>query len=237
MNTSSDNLKINNNSGNESTMNNITKNQKTIKKVRFINDMNQSTKAINFEPIFLGYTEKQLVRSCHGNYNVKQLVKNYENLLAFNYALKERTKAARKPVKGIKEPRKGALSILKQKFDSSMPTVYEHKRVVGGKAKLDKKVSTVAAFTSTEAPAKPPEWPPERIDPSTIMTWNCNGVGPLLKNTDNLRELNDVLRSRSVDILVVQEAKLRAHESGNQELVSVKDQPLLDAAGVTVAFL
>ena len=61
------------------------------------------------------------------------------------------------------------------------------------------------------------------------MTWNCNGVGPLLKNTDNLRELNDMLRSRSVDILVVQEAKLRAHESGNQELVSVKDQPLLDA--------
>ena len=68
---------------NQLNFNNITKkqekmnkNQKTKKKVRFNNDMNQYTKTINFEPSFLGYTEKQLVRSCHGNYNVKQLIKN-----------------------------------------------------------------------------------------------------------------------------------------------------------------
>ncbi len=149
--------------------------------------MNQHKTSINLDPTFLGYTEKQLVQSSRGNYNVRQLVKNYENLLAFNYALCERTKVAGKPIAGASEE---ALGIVKRKFDSSMPTLHEHKRVLEGKDGVDRKTSMVAAFSATETPIKPPEMPPERADPNSIMTWNCNGIGPHLKNTEDLRKLN-----------------------------------------------
>lgn len=154
------------------------------------------------------------------------MIKNYDNLLAFNYALKELTKEANKPVASASGGAKPTFagqptSILKRvTFDPSLPTLYEHKRVLAGELTSEeehenKATAEVAAFSSVKLPAKPPEGPPERADPNTVMTWNCNGVGPLLKNTDSLRELNDTLRGRSVDVLVIQEAKLRAHESGD----------------------
>ena len=74
------------------------KNKKSKNKVRFNDNTNQYNNQNHLEPTFLGYTEKQLLQFCHGNYNVKTLVKNDENLLAFNYALKDRTKVANKPV-------------------------------------------------------------------------------------------------------------------------------------------
>ena len=123
--------------------------------MRFNDNMNQHNNQNHFEPTLLGYTEKQLLKLCRGNYNVKTLVKNYENLLAFNYALKELTKVANEPVLSAKSGMKPTYdrqptSILKRVFDPKLPTLHEHKRVLAGKAKVGKKISTVAAFSTTE---------------------------------------------------------------------------------------
>ncbi len=191
-----------------------------------------------YEPLHLVYSERQLLRQVYGPYNEKAMIAKYEALLAFNKAYEQRTKIVQEPLPTKRSSGSEPLLAMKPTgllrrvtFDVSLPTIDEKRRVPSGRPaeKLELPAAVEPPPATSTGPQNLENGPPLRTHPTVVMTWNCNGVGPLLKKTDYLRDLNTTLQQRNVDVLFIQEVKLRAYESGDQGRVSRKNESLLAA--------
>ena len=86
---------------------NIKKDNDTQKNLEVLENFPKKDK--NFEDhacyeLHLGYSEKQMQKQVHGPFNEKTMIKKYENLVAFNEAYEQRTKAAQKPLPTVRSP-------------------------------------------------------------------------------------------------------------------------------------
>ena len=83
-------------------------------------------------------------------------------------------------------------------------------------------VKHVAAKLMESKPSnqsKPVPLPPQpRSDPRVIATWNVNGIRRAVKTVDSreqLKQANAYCQAKNLDVLFIQEAKLRCSEHGD----------------------
>ena len=146
---------------------------------------------------------------------------DYDDLKAFNKEFEELTKIAHRPVDGRLTRRSSATPqtvpklARKPGYVPVMPTINEAEP----SGAVDH-VVTKAVESAVTDHSKPVPLPPEpRGDPRVIATWNVNGVGRAVKtgeSVEHLRQANSYCQAKNVDVLFVQEAKLRCSEHGDQ---------------------
>ena len=166
------------------------------------------------------------------------MIARYKALLAFHKAYKRCTQIAQAPLPTVRTlgseallARKPTALLKRVSFAADLPTIDEDSRMLQGLPAVAVRKLRAMESSPHNIEDQAASWatPPLRADPTVIMTWNSNGVGPLLKKTACLRDLNATLQQRNVDVLFIQEVKLRAHESGDQCRVCEKDESLLAA--------